>query len=65
VSPVGSWQGTLTTVTGGSGTQPFTAEITQVDAEYADYVGVFTVNDEVYNVTGKYGGYYEGEVLIA
>ena len=32
VSAIGSWRGTLTTTAGGSGTQLFTAEITELDA---------------------------------
>ncbi len=65
VSAVGSWQGTLTTTTGSSETQPFTAEITEIDAEDADYTGVFTVGDKVYNVTGFYNGTnYEGDAFI-
>lgn len=65
VSAVGSWQGTLTTVTGGSGTQPFTAEITEINAEDADYAGVFTVGDKVYNVTGLYSGTNdEGDAFV-
>ena len=60
VSSVGSWQGTLTTVTGSSGTQPFTAEITEVDGTL--YEGVFTVDKTVYNVSGHYdGGNQNGE----
>jgi hypothetical protein len=64
VSAVGSWQGTLTTMTGGSGTQSFTAEITEIEDENADYAGVFTVGDEVYNVIGRYNGYYQGEIFV-
>ena len=65
VSAVGSWQGTLTTMTGGSGTEPFTAEITQVGAENADYAGVFAVGNEVYNVTGRFNGSnQDGEYFV-
>ncbi len=64
VSPVGSWQGTLTTTTGGSGTEPFTAEITRTETG-GDYTGVFTVGDTVYNVSGFYNGTNdEGEIFI-
>lgn len=59
VNPVGSWQGTLTTMTGGSGTQAFTAEISGTSLEYADYAGTFTVEDKRYNVTGNFNGRYE------
>jgi len=53
VSPVGLWQGTLTTMTGGSGTQPFTAEIAKSASEAGGgFTGVFTVGDKVYEVTG-------------
>jgi hypothetical protein len=59
---VGSWQGTLTTMTGGSGSQPFTAEIAEIGAEGAGYTSVFAVGDEAYNVTGHFSGkYQEGE----
>lgn len=64
-SPVGSWRGTLTTITGGSGTEPFAAEITEVAAVDADYAGVFTVGNEVYNVTGVYNGTNdEGDIFV-
>ncbi len=64
VSAVGSWQGTLTTITGGSGTQLFTAEITEVDRTL--YEGVFTVGETVYNVSGHYdGGDQNGVTFIA
>ncbi|ADI15971.1 hypothetical protein [Truepera radiovictrix] len=65
VSPVGHWEGTLTTTTGGSGTEPFTAEITALEPEEATYAGVFTVGDEVYQVTGCYSGASdEGDVFV-
>ena len=65
VSPVGSWQDTLTTTTDGSGTQAFTAEISELESEDADYAGVFTVGDKVYSVTGFYNGTNdEGEIFI-
>jgi hypothetical protein len=52
-------------MTGGSGTEPFTAEIVAGEAEDADYAGVFTVGDEVYNVTGGYNGRNnEGDIFI-
>lgn len=48
-----------------SRTQPFTAEITEVEAEDADYAGVFMVGDEVYNVRGGYNGTNdEGDIFI-
>ncbi len=61
VSPVGSWQGTLTTTTGGSGTEPFTAEVIESETGGRDYTGVFTVDDKVYNVSGFYSGASDGE----
>ena len=59
VSPVGLWQGTLTTTSSGSRTQTFTAEISEADAEYADYKGVFTIDSESYGITGNFKGKYE------
>ncbi len=65
VSPIGFWQGTFTTTTGGSETVPFTAEITQAKAGSTNYAGVFTVSGKVYNVTGFYHGTNdEGEIFI-
>lgn len=62
VSPVGSWQGTLITTTGGLGTEPFAAEITQAGAAYE---GVFTVGETTYNVNGFYNGTSkEGDIFI-
>lgn len=52
-------------MTGGSGTQPFTAEITESAAEEAEYAAVFTVGDTVYDVTRFYNGTNdEGDIFI-
>lgn len=53
------------TMTGDSGTQPFTAEITEIEAEEADYAGVFSVGDTSYEVTGRFNGRnQEGEYFV-
>lgn len=54
VNPSAFWEGTLTTTTGGSGTEPFTAEITRISAAY--YEGIFRVGEKTCNVTGSYNG---------
>lgn len=63
VSPVGSWEGTLTTAVGGSGTEAFTATVTERGP--TDYTGVFTVGDRTYNVSGFYSGKNsEGDAFV-
>lgn len=60
VSPVGRWEGTLTTTTGGSGTEPFTADIGSVEGVGSSYEGTFTVGDSAYDVQGSYLGANQG-----
>ena len=57
MSPVGSWQGTLTTTTGGSGTEPFVAEIDLVDPKTSTYEGSLNVGTEAYCAVGGYNPY--------
>ena len=54
VSPVGLWQGTLTTTSGGSETQLFTAEVSKIAQSQNLYEGRFTVGNTAYSVTGSY-----------
>ena len=52
-------------MTGGSGTQAFTAEISGTSLEYADYTGTFTVGNKRYDVIGNFNGRYEkGEYFV-
>lgn len=55
ISPVGAWQGTPTTLSGGSGTQPFAAKIDL--AEAGTYEGSLRVGAEVYRAVGGYNPY--------
>lgn len=54
LNPIGSWEGSLTTLEGGSGSQPFTAEVSAAAGSSSDYSGVFTVGSQLYNVTGAH-----------
>jgi hypothetical protein len=56
VSPVGSWRGTLTTISGGAGIQTFSAEITEVAQVESLYEGTFIIGDTLHNVSGSYLG---------
>ncbi len=60
VSPVGSWQGTLTVMKFPSPVLPFTAEITEANSAETEYEGVFTLDGTSRNVTGYFAG-KEGE----
>ena len=53
----GSWEGTLTTITGGSGTQSFMAKIDLTNSETGTYTGILNVGAETYNVSGGYNPY--------
>ncbi len=52
MSPIGNWEGTLTFTEGGSGFQPFTAQIE--GAPENGFTSVFTVSDTSFAVTGRY-----------
>lgn len=47
----------MTTTIGGSGTEPFTAEIDLVDVETGSYEGSLSVGAEVYRAWGGYNPY--------
>ena len=60
----GSWEGTLTTITGGSGTQSFTAKIDLTNSETGTYTGILNVGAETYNVSGGYNPYISEDYFV-